>query len=116
MCAGVRGTSKTHSQTLTRRDIVAAIKKRVPKMSRRKATKILDCVLQEIAEALLEGEECVKLHEFGTFFVRERAARRGRNPLTGETAAVPPRKTLNFRPSTALKESLVKSSKPISGG
>ncbi|CAN3990994.1 HU family DNA-binding protein [Methylocystis bryophila] len=103
-CADARGTSKTHSQTLTRSDIAAAIKKRVPKLSRREATRLLDCVLQEIAEALLQGEECVKLHEFGTFFARERAARRGRNPRTGETAVLPRRKALNFRPSTALKE------------
>jgi len=65
---------------------------------------MLDFVLQEIANALSQGEECVKLHEFGTFFVRERAARRGRNPLTGENAEVWRRKTLNFRPSVGLKE------------
>ena len=109
MCAGAELTSKQSPRTLTRNDIAAAINKRVPKMSRREATKMLDCVLQEIAEALLQGEECVKLHEFGTFFVRERSGRRGRNPHTGETAPIRPRKTLNFRPSIGLKEKIEKS-------
>jgi len=65
---------------------------------------MLDFVLQEIAGALSQGEACVKLHEFGTFFVRERAARRGRNSYNGESAAIWNRKTLSFRPSVNLKE------------
>jgi integration host factor subunit alpha len=97
-------TSDNPSRTLTRSDIVDAITKRTPKMSRREAARLLDCVLQEIATALSQGDECVKLHEFGTFFVREKAARRGRNP-----AAIRRRKTLSFRPSEGLKEKVEKS-------
>jgi integration host factor subunit alpha len=102
-------TSDNPSRTLTRSDIADAITKRTPKMSRREAARLLDCVLQEIADALSQRDECVKLHEFGTFFVREKAARRGRNPVTGETSATRGRKTLNFRPSTGLKDKVEKS-------
>jgi integration host factor subunit alpha len=120
MCAGNRSlfsskglqsaklTSEASSRTLTRSDIASAINKRVPNVSRREAARILDCALQEIINALSQGEKCVKLHEFGTFFVRERAPRRGRNPLTGEIAAIHERKTLNFRPSTSLREKVEK--------
>jgi nucleoid DNA-binding protein len=97
-------TSDKPSRTLTRSDIAAAINRRVPKLSQREAGRMLDFVLQEIASALSQGEACVKLHEFGTFFVRERAARRGRNPYSGESAAIWTRKTLSFRPSVNLKE------------
>jgi len=101
--------SDNPSRTLTRSDIADAIIKRTPKMSRREAGRLLDCVLQEIANALSRGDECVKLHEFGTFFVREKAARRGRNPVAGEGAAIRGRKTLNFRPSNGLREKVEKS-------
>lgn len=104
-----RLTSKASSRTLTRGDIAAAINRRLPKISRREAGRILDCALQEIMTALAQGEEYVKLHEFGAFYVRERAPRRGRNPLTGEIAAIRERKTLNFRPSVGLKEKVEKS-------
>jgi nucleoid DNA-binding protein len=101
-------TSKLSSRTLTRSDIAAAINKRLPNISRREASRILDCALREIVDALSQGDKCVKLHEFGTFFVRERARRRGRNPLTGEIAAISQRRTLNFRPSTGLKDKVEK--------
>jgi nucleoid DNA-binding protein len=101
--------SEERGRTVTRSDIAAAINRRLPKLSQREAARMLDFVLQEIAGALSQGEECVKLHEFGTFFVCERAAGRGRNPFTGESAAVWRRKTLNFRPSVGLKEKVEKS-------
>jgi integration host factor subunit alpha len=120
MCAGhgllpaatnaqsVEKASEERGRTVTRSDIAAAINRRLPKLSQRAATQMLDCVLQEIAGAL-SREECVKLHEFGAFFVRERAAGRGRGPFTGESAAILGRKTLNFRPSVGLKEKVEKS-------
>jgi nucleoid DNA-binding protein len=50
----------------------------------------------------------VKLHEFGTFSVRKRANRQGRDPLAAEGAPLPSRKILNFRPSIGLKEKVEK--------
>ena len=92
------------SRTVTRSDIAAAINRRLPKLSQRQSARMLDFVLQEIANALAQGEDCVKLHEFGTFYVRERAARAIRVPAEGESAAIRQRRTLNFRPSIGLKE------------
>jgi len=92
------------SRTVTRYDIATAIMKRMPTLSRREATRIFECALQEIADALSKREESVKLHEFGTFFVRERANRPGRDPLAAESAPSRPRRILNFRPSGGLKE------------
>jgi integration host factor subunit alpha len=96
------------SRTVTRSDIVTAIMKRVPSLSRRQAMRIFECALQEISDALSQREESVKLHEFGTFFVRERTDRLARNPVTGENACVHKRKTLIFRASLGLKEKVEK--------
>jgi integration host factor subunit alpha len=101
----VRTPAKT-SRTVTRYDIATAIMKRVPALSRREATQVFECALQEIAEALSRREESVKLHEFGTFVVRERASRSGPSPLSPEAA--PRRRVLNFRPSLGLKEKVEK--------
>ena len=92
------------SRTLTRKDIVAAITLRVPQIRRREAARILDSVLQEIVSALMQGKECVKLHEFGTFYVCETMTRKGRTPLTGRKAWLSRRKILKFRPSPGLKK------------
>jgi nucleoid DNA-binding protein len=92
------------SRTVTRYDIATAIMKRVPAMSRREATQVFECALQEIAEALSKREENVKLHEFGTFFVRERASRPAHNPLSSDVAPRRSRRFLNFKPSLGLKE------------
>ena len=101
-------TSEKASRTVTRYDIATAIMKRVPALSRREAQKIVECALQEITEALSKRKECVKLHEFGTFSVRKRANRQGRDPLAAEGAPLPSRKILNFRPSIGLKEKVEK--------
>jgi nucleoid DNA-binding protein len=82
--------------------------RRVPKLSRPEAARILDSVLQEIVDVLMQGEERVKLHEFGTFYVFEKMTRKGRNPLTGRKASLPRRKSLKFRPSLGLKEKVKK--------
>ncbi len=102
-------TSEKTSRTVTRYDIATAIMKRVPALSRREAQRIFECALQEIADALSKREECVKLHEFGTFVVRRRANRQARDPLAAGGAPLRSRKTLNFRPSVGLKEKVEKS-------
>jgi len=81
--------------------------RRTPSLSQREANKILASVLQEIANALMHREESVKLHEFGTFYVCEKKARKGRNPLTGKKP-MDPRKSLKFRPSLKLRERVEK--------
>jgi nucleoid DNA-binding protein len=97
------GEKKT-SRTVTRYDIATAIMKRVPALSRREAQEIFECALQEIADALSKREEMVKLHEFGTFVIRRRTKRQEREALKAEGAPPTPRRSVNFRPSGALKE------------
>jgi integration host factor subunit alpha len=97
------------SRTVTPSDFAAAINKRMQKLSLREAAQILDRFLQEIADALLSRMESVNLHDFGTFLLRERAARRGRNPITGETAAIGERRTVIFRSSNGLREKVEQS-------
>jgi len=101
-------TSEKTARTLTRYDIATAIMKRVPALSRREAQRIFECALQEIADALSKREECVKLHEFGTFVIRRKANRQGGNPPAKEGAPPRSRRTLNFRPSVGLKEKVEK--------
>ncbi|MFY9655379.1 MAG: HU family DNA-binding protein [Methylocystis sp.] len=93
---------------MTRYDLATAIMTRVPHLSRRKALDIVDCALEEIAEALLQRGECVKLHEFGTFCVRERTAGAGQPLLAPEDASIPRRKVVRFRASLRLKEKVEK--------
>ena len=63
----------------------------------------LDAVVSVISEALAKGEE-VKISGFGTFSVSERAAREGRNPMTGETIQIAASKSPKFKASKALKD------------
>jgi nucleoid DNA-binding protein len=99
---------KKTSRTLTRYDIATAIMKRVPALSRREAQEIFECALQEIADALSKREEMVKLHEFGTFIIRRRTKRQEREALATKNASPLERRSVNFRPSGALKEKVEK--------
>jgi integration host factor subunit alpha len=60
-------------------------------------------VLSHISDSLVRGEQ-VKISSFGTFSVRQKAARVGRNPKTGEEVPIQPRRVLTFRPSHLMKD------------
>lgn len=89
-------------KTLTRADIADAIIGEF-KVSRFDATEVIEDVLEAIAVALKEGES-VKISGFGTFSVRQKNERMGRNPKTMEEALISSRKSLTFRPSPILKK------------
>lgn len=74
-------------------------------LSKKDATKAVDAVLQTIQDALAKGEK-VSLIGFGNFEVRERAARKGRNPQTGEEIEIAASKVPAFKPGKALKEAV----------
>ncbi len=76
-------------------------------LSRGKAEKVVDDLLDLIAEALAKGDKVV-LSGFGTFEVRTRVARSGRNPRTGETIDVPEQKTPAFKVGKLLKDAVNK--------
>jgi integration host factor subunit alpha len=88
-------------QTLTRAALREAVYSCCPTLSRADARKILDATFDEICQALVRGEP-VKLRSFGTFNVRSKRERIGRNPKTGVEAPILPRKVLTFKASPVL--------------
>ncbi|MFQ6552410.1 integration host factor subunit alpha [Aestuariibius insulae] len=89
-------------KTLTRMDLSEAVFNEVG-LSRNDSAQLVESVLTHMSDALVRGES-VKISSFGTFSVREKAARVGRNPKTGEEVPIHPRRVLTFRPSHLMKD------------
>ena len=89
-------------KTLTRMDLAEAVHNEVG-LSRNDSATLVETILGHISDALVEGET-VKISSFGTFSVRSKAARVGRNPKTGEEVPISPRRVLTFRPSHLMKD------------
>ncbi len=87
--------------TLTRADLAEAVHQEVG-LTRQDCAGLVERTLDLIAEAL-QGGETVKLSGFGVFQVREKRARMGRNPKTGEPATIDPRRVISFRASQVMK-------------
>ena len=87
--------------TLTRADLAKAVSEETG-WTQRDARTFVDAAFEEIM-ARLEAGETVKLSGFGSFGLRDKAARTGRNPKTKEAAAITPRRVVTFRASQALK-------------
>jgi integration host factor subunit alpha len=87
--------------TLTKADIVAKVYAE-GLLTKAEAAEAVEHSL-ELVKAALENEEEVLVSGFGKWSVRRKAARRGRNPQTGEPLTLPPRKVVTFRPSRVLK-------------
>ena len=90
------------SKTLTRADLTEAVFNAVG-LSRNDSAQMVEDILEEMCAALTRGET-VKLSSFGTFQVRHKSERIGRNPKTGEEVPIQPRRVLTFRPSHLMKE------------
>lgn len=89
-------------KTLTRMDLSEAVFREVG-LSRNESAELVESILKHMSDALVAGEQ-VKISSFGTFSVREKAARMGRNPKTGEEVPIQPRRVLSFRPSHLMKD------------
>ncbi|EBA03004.1 MAG: integration host factor subunit alpha [Paracoccaceae bacterium] len=89
-------------KTLTRVDLSEAIFNEVG-LSRNESAALVQSVLQHMSDALVSGEN-VKISSFGTFSLRDKNARVGRNPKTGEEVPISPRRVLTFRPSNLMKD------------
>ena len=90
------------AKTLTRMDLSEAVFREVG-LSRNESADLVETVLELMSSALVRGEQ-VKISSFGTFSVRDKNARVGRNPKTGEEVPITPRRVLTFRPSHLMKE------------
>lgn len=88
-------------KTLTRADLAEAVYQRVG-LPRNESAELVETVLREVTGSLEKGEP-VKLSSFGSFGIREKAERIGRNPKTGEEVPITPRRVLVFRASNIMK-------------
>lgn len=89
-------------KTLTRMDLSDSVFQEVG-LSRNESAQLVESVLKHMSDALVKGEQ-VKISSFGTFSIRDKAARIGRNPKTGQEVPIHPRRVLTFRPSHLMKE------------
>lgn len=88
-------------KTVTRADLCEAVYQRVG-LSRTESAQLVEAVLGEICDTLERGET-VKLSSFGSFVVREKGERIGRNPKTGVEVPIEPRRVMVFKPSNVMK-------------
>jgi len=89
-------------KTITRADLAEAVYRRLG-LSRTESAAMVETVLTEICEAIVSGET-VKLSSFGSFMVRDKGLRVGRNPKTGREVPIPPRRVTVFKPSNIMKQ------------
>ena len=92
------------TSNVTRVDLYDAVYQTVG-LSRSESLAIVELVLNEITTGLVKGEN-VKLSSFGSFIVRKKKQRIGRNPKTGIEATISPRRIVVFKPSTTLKQQI----------
>ena len=90
--------------TLTRADLADAINRRMG-FSRAESLELVESILDKMCDALADGEN-VKISGFGTFLLRDKTERVGRNPKTGVEVPITPRRVLTFRASQMLKEQI----------
>jgi integration host factor subunit alpha len=88
-------------RTITRADLCEAVYQKVG-LSRTESAQLVELVLKEMSDTLARGEN-VKLSSFGTFAVRSKGERIGRNPKTGQEVPILPRRVMVFKPSNILK-------------
>ncbi|MBT5837153.1 integration host factor subunit alpha [Hellea sp.] len=91
-----------NTQTVTRADLAEAVYREIG-LSRSESSELVETVIHRISDALLSGEQ-VKLAGFGTFSLRDKKERIGRNPKTGVEVPITSRRVLVFKASQILKE------------
>ena len=101
-------------KTVTRAQLSEAVYQEVG-LSRNESAELVESVLKEMSETLIRGET-VKISSFGSFSVRQKGERIGRNPKTGEEVPIKPRRVLVFRASNVLKTSINEAINGPTGG
>jgi integration host factor subunit alpha len=91
-------------KAVTRVELYDAVYRRVG-LSRSESASLVELVLKEIADSVARGET-VKLSSFGTFTVRKKGKRMGRNPKTGVAFPIPPRRVVIFKGSAVMKQQI----------
>ncbi|MEJ6708723.1 MAG: integration host factor subunit alpha [Amylibacter sp.] len=98
-----------NGKTLTRMDLSESVFREVG-LSRNESADLVESVLDNISDALVSGDN-VKISSFGTFSIRDKTERIGRNPKTGEEVPIRPRRVLTFRPSHLMKDRVANGNK-----
>ena len=89
--------------TLTKADLIGQVKATNPKMTKIQACEAVEIILRIIKSSLENGDD-VLLSRFGKFNVKMKSARKGRNPITGESVMLDARKVVTFKPSGILRK------------
>lgn len=89
---------------MNKNDLVSAMAEKTG-MTKKSTAEVVDAFTSVVAEALVKGED-VALAGFGAFKVKDRAARTGRNPQTGETIDIPASKAISFKAGKGLKDAV----------
>ncbi|MEM8650280.1 MAG: integration host factor subunit alpha [Pseudomonadota bacterium] len=92
-------------KTITRIDLSEAVYQKLG-LSRIESAELVETFLDLISDRIVEGES-VKLSSFGSFLVRSKNERIGRNPKTGEEVPITPRRVMVFKPSNILKQAVL---------
>lgn len=92
-------------RTVTRADLAEAVFRKIG-LSRTESAYLVESVLEEICSTIARGEG-VKISSFGSFLVRDKNERIGRNPKTGEEVPILPRKVVVFKPSNVMKDRIL---------
>lgn len=87
---------------LTRKELTETLSEKLG-FSQSSCSQLVDSFLDSMKQSMVSGES-IKLVHFGTFTVRNKSPRRGRNPRTGETITIKKRQAVSFRPSKKLRE------------
>lgn len=98
----------TNAGTLTRADLAEALHRKIG-LSRADSSGLVEQILAHMCEALSRGEN-VKVSGFGTFVLRDKGERIGRNPKTGVEVPIAPRRVLTFRASQMMRDRIVNAS------
>ncbi|HKQ95974.1 MAG TPA: integration host factor subunit alpha [Aestuariivirgaceae bacterium] len=88
-------------KTLTRADLSESVHRQVG-LSRTESADLVKLILDTMTDSIVSGDS-IKLSSFGTFLVRHKTGRVGRNPKTGQEVPITPRRVLVFRPSQVMK-------------
>lgn len=96
---------RERARNMTKADLVDVVYRIHGGLSRKESADVVEQLIASIKEVLLAGEK-VQISGFGSFEILRRASRKGRNPQTGEVIAIDSRRSLVFRPSKVLVETL----------
>jgi integration host factor subunit beta len=101
-CIWVLGSREKGSRDVTKRDLIEEVAQQYPRFSRRDTEVMVNAVFDSMTDALAKGER-IEIRGFGSFIVKQRAAREGRNPRTGALVAVAAKKVPLFKVGKELR-------------